>query len=587
MRRFQPDAAARGHAALPAAIVLALSAAFAAHASHIEETLSLSKGWNAVYIESTPEDSGAQGFWSSLPVTKATCYRSTVYSATAQLSAQGTDTTRHAVSHLVWDIEDPTHSTMGQVIGGLVYFVYATQDCEKTFKGVPQVPRVSWQVSSDGGLATYASVAIPAGEEVAAKTYFADAPCGVKNAQRPYKIFGEKPEAPSIAQLNVFKPNPKLSGGKAYAFESEAVGDWPGVLEVETGLEDGLAFPSGISLASFSVHNASTTNREISLTLEASAKPGETPVPLYIYSQSTDVSRYSTWEAFTSTNATLEAGATRRFVFRCNKSDLDSGLTYGSVLAIRDLGGTKMRVRLPVTAAPDAYDEDNAAFPAGLWVGSLKIAQVADKEGNLMSVAKPLSATMLLHVDSAGAMTLLQRVAAAQEADSTGAMRTTLYKDLPDVPSGVAARRLSSIFIDTANRAVAAGENTDTSAPEFGREATFRFTVAADSKENPFRHAWHPDHDGRKADYSGPAPSGDVLDNFIGPVKPEMFSVTNTIILAWRDDNGVSTRATLPEEITFGAVDWYLDGLRKERIKMRGLFSLKRVTDAAVIKEGE
>ena len=55
----------------------------------------------------------------------------------------------------------------------------------------------------------------------------------------------------------------------------------------------------------------------------------------------------------------------------------------------------------------------------------------------------------------------LQRIVVAQEKDADGAWRTTLYGDLDDVPSDVAARRVSSVFIDTANslRAASAADS--------------------------------------------------------------------------------------------------------------------------------
>ena len=54
-----------------------------AFASYISETVAVSKGWNAVYIESTPESPNAAAFFADLAVTKASCYLSSVYSATA------------------------------------------------------------------------------------------------------------------------------------------------------------------------------------------------------------------------------------------------------------------------------------------------------------------------------------------------------------------------------------------------------------------------------------------------------------------------------------------------------------------------
>ena len=558
------------------------------NASHVTETLSLSKGWNAVYIESTPDDSDAEAFFADLCVTKASCYVSSVYSETAQLASDGSEISQKPVSYFVFDANDPRHSTLRQVVGGQVYLLFATNTAEKTFLGTPQIPRVSWQVS-DGGFATFAPVLAPKGEEVLATDYFDGAPCGSDHAFNARTIFGTDATAPTFAPISAitFTRKPKVKGCQAYALESDAAGDWPGVLKVTAGLNGSLTFADGVSSDSFEVKNESTKAREVRVSLAPSARTSETLPALSLY-VSGGPDEYSRWEAFAATNVTLAAGESRTFILKCDKSGLATGDERHGVVAVEDLGGSLLRVRFPVTVEGDTVAVGEGAYPTGLWVGTAQISQVSDADGRLMGVGQPLKATLLLHVDAQGAMTLLQRVAAARVDNGEGGKRDALYRELSDVPTGVRGRRLSSVFLDTANRAIPAMANTDTSAPEFGREATFRFTVDGKSKENPFRHPWHPDHDGKSADYSGEAPSGDVAANFIGSVKPESFSVTNTMVFAWRDDNGLGTYSRTLDETTFGRLDWTLSGLRREPIRMRALFALKRVSSAAEIEgEGE
>ena len=47
--------------------VFAFATAFAANAGHVAETLALSNGWNAVYIESTPDGSSPGEFFADMP----------------------------------------------------------------------------------------------------------------------------------------------------------------------------------------------------------------------------------------------------------------------------------------------------------------------------------------------------------------------------------------------------------------------------------------------------------------------------------------------------------------------------------------
>lgn len=562
--------------------VLAACVAACAEASMVEETLTLDEGWNAVYIEATPTNPSATAFFADLPVTKASCYVSSVYAATAQLAADGTVIAQKPVSHLVWDARESAHATLERVVGGFCYLIYATNAASRTFLGEPQLPRVSWQVSEEG-FATIAPVSIPAGEEVPSTRYFGDGPAGVV-ASRPYDAWGTDPAAPTFTPVNVFSGKPKVKGGRAYAFESEKAGEWAGVIDVSTELGGALEFSDGRSRASVTVRNASAESREVAVSLADSARPGDVAPVLHLFiAPSAD--EPSRWEAFSSTNLLLAAGESRTLAFQCDKSGLAAGESRAAVLSVSDLGGTKMRVRIPVKAASDTFAEGEAPYPAGLWVGTAKLVQVAQADGTLAAAGTPLSATVLLHVDAHGKATLLQRVAVARETDSNGVAHVALYKELSDVPAGRAGRRLSCVFIDTANRAVAAGAKAGGGASAFGEEVSFSFTVGERAKENPFRHTWHPDHDGKRADYSGNAPSGDVPENFIGPVKPESFSVTNRMVFAWADDNGLSTYQRTPDETTFGRLDWTLSGLRSEPIAMRGIFALRRMCAASIIRQ--
>lgn len=243
-----------------------------------------------------------------------------------------------------------------------------------------------------------------------------------------------------------------------------------------------------------------------------------------------------------------------------------------------------VRVEIPSADAPG----EEALFPAGLWSGIASLSQVSfGTSGEPKAAGGTMPVRILIHVDRAGVVRLLQRVAVAQVPvdEKKLAFKPVLYEDVPSVPEGIPARRLSSIALDTTNRVVIGSENADKTPSSFGALATFRFIVGERSPENPFRHAWHPDHDGKTADYSGPAPSGDIAGNFIGAVKPESFSVTNRIVLSWLDPDGKSVFRQTPDEGTSGVIDWYFGGLRADgEIHARGVFILKRILPCGEIK---
>lgn len=110
------------------------------------------------------------------------------------------------------------------------------------------------------------------------------------------------------------------------------------------------------------------------------------------------------------------------------------------------------------------------------------------------------------------------------------------------------------MFPDVAHRSL------DATSGAFGEMLQFDWTVAADARDNPFRHAWHPDH-------------------------ATGFAVTNRLALAWRTESGESTFAYDPNEVTYGICTWTLGGLSGTGdIKMRGTFALKRILPVSKVE---
>lgn len=556
-------------------------AALAASAAHVDESISLTKGWNAVYVESTPDAAEPATLFASVPVEKVSCYESSVYADTSQYNSDGTSIEQKPVCFYFWQRGEEEASTLRRVTGGHAYLVYATEACTLAWKGVPSAPRLSWQ-RGETGFTTIAGVSAPAGTELTAAAYFGEGPFARPADASPFTVGGVDAAAPVFVSLDLFSRKPKVVAGRAYAFEAASAREWPGVLDVRTDLSGGLRFARGETTAAVVLRNAGATNHTVRVALESSAVADEVMPSLAFYREAV-VGRADGWEPFTATNLTLAAGESRRLVFACDKSALDFAKTNAAVLAFSDLGATKMRVRIPVWVEADLLKPGEGVYPQGLWIGRATISQVSHgRDETPVAATGKLRATLLVHVGTDGKPTLLQRVAMAQvpEAEGSSAFRSELYDELAHVPEGVAARRISSVILDTANRAVAATNET-----AFGSACTFDFTVGERSKENPFLHVWHPDHDGKSADYKSSAPSGDVPENFIGGIKPESFSVRNRLRFVWEDADGTSTFERTPDETTCGRLDWRLEGLRADApIVMRGVFVLKRVSAATTIK---
>ena len=546
-------------------------------APHIEETLTLKAGWNSVYIESTPENPSCDEFFADMPqVLSVAAYRSDADADTAQYYASGDEKVQAPVQYLQWNRDGASTATLNTIIGGGTYVVYATDAAQKTFRGVPAAPKMTWRKVSASETNEYFNLAgvSSAGDKITFQDYFGEGPFGIAKSGRMICSMGGNdingPEMRAVA--GSFGKEATLESGMAYALTATEAGSWPGVVGV---LGSGVFFGPESNYASIRVQNCGTTNHVFRFSLEPSVT-GETLPPI-----SRRLPRVNAIEAPGYTNlvmdsvreVSLAADDFTEQVFTIDRSELTAGTEFGVILVVEDLGASRMRVRLPVVASP--VQTDTAAYPTGLWVGEIALSLVSGIDDAMpVPAGGKLKMNVMMHVDENKKCTLLQRVAFGADADG----KPRLFKELESAETaGVAnAKRFSTVMmsVDTPHVESAGGS-------AFGDTAEFAWTVAPDARDNPFRHAWHPDHDGKKADYSGEAPSGDNPANYANPVKPELWSINNHLTFSWHEGGSGANPVNFEynaDEATAGIVIWDVSGLAaKGPIRSVGTFVLKRV----------
>ena len=565
-----------------------------ASAAHIRETMTLAKGWNAIYLESTPTNAACADFFAGAPVERVASYHSDAYSSTRQIADDGTEIAQKPISYHLWVPGDEDASTMDALVGGRVYVVYATNVWSKTFLGVPAAPQQTWRAAAgNAGFMNLVGVSAETNVSVAAKAYFGEGPFGSASGSI-YRIGGTKTAAPTFLSMGITSGT-KVQGGKAYALTAAKDSDWPGVIGFLGSAS--VEFGSG-DFASVTLKNFGTTNHTFRVTVVKSEmdEAQEAFPPLGALKRKVrDEHGNESWtnvtqDAFWDVELAPDAFAVQKFAI--DRTAMTAGTTYAAVMQIEDLGGTQMRVRIPVTV--DEKPADEAAFPIGLWAGYIQMEAVSSlTNATPTAAAGKLKMNILVHVDANGGARLLQRVAAGVDAD--GKMR--LFKELESAKAACEnPRRLSSVMMSVDTPVVAASAHTT-----FGDQLQFAWTVDAKARDNPFRHAWHPDHDGKTADYSGDVVSGDDLANYVNPVKPELWSVTNTLYLSWHKLNNPTEDVDFehnPNEVTAGFATWTVGGLISNRqidaegntvsdgqINSIGVFYLKRIADVGEIEE--
>ena len=575
------------------AVVAAALCAAATTAPHVDQTLVLKPGWNAVYLEVTPDDGNAAttddalcenvfnaGEYGAVKVIMA--YQSDAYDETRQYGDDGTEILQKPVSYMSWIRGDTSGSTLRGLVGGRSYLIYVTGKSQvtNTVTGVPRSPLTTWRDTSKGDFINLVGMTLSTEDKVPASKCFGEGPYGNKGTI--YEVGGTNsvPDFKPVAFMGV----PKIASGKAYGASAERPGDWGGVIGFVGS--DSVTFDADESRASVEVKNNGTSEHTFRFTLMASTLPGETfPEEFQRMLPRTDITTDPEWTNMVSGSSwevKLDAGGSVVETFFVDRLKLPENAAYGAVLVIDDLSGSQMRVRVPITVAKASDSTEEVKFPVGLWCGYIQLETVSrldDTNQTPVKAGGTLRMNVMMHVAQDGSVKLLQRVAAG--IDTNGAQR--LWRELESVPATITnARRFSTVMMSIDNPVVEKTSGT------FGEILDFEWTVAEGASDNPFRHAWHPDHDGKKADYSGPTPSGDNLANYANPVKPELWSISNRMQFSWHENNdphGTANFNRTPTEKTAGYVTWGVSGLTaKEPIVSFGVFVLQRVFNAPVVE---
>jgi hypothetical protein len=270
-----------------------------------------------------------------------------------------------------------------------------------------------------------------------------------------------------------------------------------------------------------------------------------------------------------------------------------AGNKQTGILTITDTGLSKMMVKVPVSAiATGTNDLSRADWPAGLWVGEMVFGSVGYYSSDSSQPEDfPSGGTMklraIVHVEASGAVRLLQRVTLATSLTTNQVegldvpnVQTALYAGTQTMPAGATLTRISSAAMDIDNPVVEmAGGGA------FGTGTlSFSYMIAPGGRSNPLYHPFHPDHDGLDFYFSGAAPSGDDIANYGGAIKPETFSIGNTIELTWAANPGMALTAWNPSETTAGTCTWLISNVRRQGpVVVRGQFQLKRITPVGIV----
>ena len=215
----------------------------AVFASHVDQTLQLSPGWNAVYLEVTPDDGNDATLDDAIcetvfnageygAVKTVMAYESDAYETTRQYADDGSKILQKPVSYLTWMRGDTSGSTLHALVGGRCYLVYVDgmAKLDKTITGIPHAPAMTWRDTTKGDFINLVGLTLSTADKVPASKCFAEGPYGGKGTL--YEVSGTNsvPDFKSVSFMGV----PKIASGRAYGASAERSGSWTLVFSQRT-----------------------------------------------------------------------------------------------------------------------------------------------------------------------------------------------------------------------------------------------------------------------------------------------------------------------------------------------------------------
>ncbi len=573
-------------------LALALALAQIARAQNAAQSLTLKPGWNAIYVEVSPEES-PESIFAGWPVDSVGVYDPAAFLSTRQFSSTTESDGLTPSPILMWNRAYQEASSVTRIPAGVVCIAFNTNltasgTFTTTLVGLPAAPRTTWHRSSGDEVLNFFGFSLQTGTSVRPVEYLAGF-SALSGAN--FKRIGGKKRGESPSEI-AFYASDTVSDGDVLLVSASAPSDWSGSLWVSP--MDGLDFGTNATLRTLSIRNDGGTPRTVSLELNRAVREMDSRFPfdpsLFHWRDVTTARTNAQWNAISAfgeiASKKLAAGETWSLVFGLDRAsmppNLVQGIPFGALLTAKDKdGATKMKATVPLRATTSGADAARMAWPAGLWVADVALDTVDFSTSEDPAPAgSTLKLRLPLHVAADGTIRLLQRVVAAGETDANGTLSYRLYAGTAEPPStALQATRISSAVLPTEKPVIEAGMSSLST--DFAY-ALFRFTVDADGATSLLRHPYHPQHDGLRWDFSTPAPSGDDIANYKGEVKPELFSVENNIFLML-DFKGGAARWD-PQNTVTGTCTWSFKGLRREgNLVASGPMTLKRVSQLAEI----
>lgn len=590
--------------------LLLFFASLPAQAQLTTQHIPLSPGWNAVFLEVTPEQTSCGVVFRGLPLDSV--WRWNPKTSTVQFVQDPSNLAPEDPDWLVYFPQTSAEhalTTLHAIHGGHPYLINLRGALPVTLrvKGVPSLQSVRWQADSFN----LVGFSVSASQGPTFQSFFASSPAHTGQAMYRMSASGrwEQITNPGTA---------RLEQAQAYWVYCSGQSVFQGPMRVTVDQGRGINFSDLLVESQVHIDNESSSARTVTLHVNDSQPPDSGAYP--VRAGGVALSFYKTdyanedvgWREFNDAVTVTVPARTRHSVrLAVRRADLapympaggDEDYNYQSLLTIED--NTGVRLVMPVSARSIQSAADKAGgvhVRSGLWVGIVSLDKVSElvpmhaSEGP-QPTASEFQFKILIHVDAQGTARLLRHVTqlwrpgtympdpdnpAVQVVDRPG--EYVLFTELAKIDEYLQAGKLRGAVL---RDGTPAGRRVSTSIFGFNEPlqmtgslptppqptATLACTVVLeyDDPRNPFMHRYHPDHNNLRPDYET------MLDEGI-----ESWTVTRHLTLDF-----TAADPEFPEGAQAGWGDAriggvYLEtieGLHRQDITVQGVFRLRRVSN--------
>lgn len=528
------------------------------------QTFVLQPGWNSIFVELEPDDGDESTPIDDAPDTVFNLPEIEMVWAfprslnTVQYISQPNEIN---IGNPGWRVFLPPTSptaaltNLFSVSAGRVYLVKLSGNQEQTLtvQGTPVYKRIQWQPES------FNLIGFHADPIAANQVSFADYLSIPSDYNPPiYRLQNNKWQLISKSSL--------VEHGVGYWVYNDGSINQSGPFEVSSNAQNGLGFGQLSTIKEFNLINRSNTNLT-SVQIEV----GDFPLH-YFSGFDTQGTGSALWPSANELNLAIDQDAEKSILLGVARHNLEDG--QAGILTLR---GSGMRLQVPLNA------ESIPTGNHGLWVGTAVINAVSNVNASDTTltepVRSPLTMKLLLHSSTNGVF-LLKQVYLLGDfniPDSNDGARTVLITEDEAIPNYIplalsrgenAGYRLSSSAYDFSGSKLALTGSID---------GTMQQDVIINPylKTHPMLHQWHPDHDNRRNDDFSQIPAPEP-DEDRSPFVEEVWQIKRQIKLVTTDNQTPAADTSLGK--IYGEYQEIIQGMHKQDIVMKGVFSLNRIS---------